>query len=108
MSVARTKGSSFLADEIIIHRRDQDYLKKRINDEYKIPMVLNAMNDEIKKLINRVLNVIDSFTGYTHVMVIGGGAELISDAVQKHTNIRKDRFLKLKHLSLIWLTACTS
>lgn len=94
LSVARTKGSSFLADEIIIHRRDQDYLKKRINDEYKIPMVLNAMNDEIKKLINRVLNVIDSFTGYTHVMVIGGGAELISDAVQKHTNIRKDRFFK--------------
>jgi plasmid segregation protein ParM len=27
-------------------------------------------------------------------MVIGGGAELISDAVQKHTNIRKDRFFK--------------
>lgn len=94
LSIARTKGSSFLADDIIIHRHDVDYLEKRINDEIKIPLVLQVMDDEIKKLINRVLNVIDSFTGFTHVMVIGGGAELISDAVHKHTMIRDDRFYK--------------
>lgn len=94
LSFARTKGSSFLADDIIIHRNDADYLKKRINDETKIPMVLETMNEQISKLTNRVLNVIDSFTGFTHVMVIGGGAELISDAVHKHTMIRDDRFFK--------------
>ncbi|MGJ3289435.1 plasmid segregation protein ParM [Klebsiella sp. PL-2018] len=94
LSIARTKGSSFLADDIIIHRNDIDYLKNRINDEIKIPLVLQVMNDELKKLINRVLNVIDSFTGFTHVMVIGGGAELISEAVHKHTMIRDDRFYK--------------
>ncbi|WP_407242761.1 hypothetical protein [Escherichia coli] len=30
------KGSSYLADDIIIHRKDNNYLKQRINDENKI------------------------------------------------------------------------
>ncbi|MEW0833957.1 recombinase, partial [Escherichia coli] len=37
---------------------------------------------------------LNEFSGYTHVMVIGGGAELICDAVKKHTQIRDERFFK--------------
>ena len=90
LSLARTKGSSYLADDIIIHRKDNNYLKQRINDENKIPIVTEAL----RKLEQRVLNTLNEFSGYTHVMVIGGGAELICDAVKKHTQIRDERFFK--------------
>ena len=91
LSLARTKGSSYLADDIIIHRKDNNYLKQRINDENKISIVTEAMNEALRK---RVLNTLNEFSGYTHVMVIGGGAELICDAVKKHTQIRDERFFK--------------
>ncbi len=86
LSLARTKGSSYLADDIIIHRKDNNYLKQRINDENKISIVTEAMNEALRKLEQRVLNTLNEFSGYTHVMVIGGGAELICDAVKKHTD----------------------
>ncbi|ESD79678.1 plasmid segregation protein ParM domain protein, partial [Escherichia coli 908525] len=94
LSLARTKGSSYLADDIIIHRKDNNYLKQRINDENKISIVTEAMNEALRKLEQRVLNTLNEFSGYTHVMVIGGGAELICDAVKKHTQIRDERFFK--------------
>lgn len=40
------------------------------------------MNEALRKLEQRVLNTLNEFSGYTHVMVIGGGAELICDAVK--------------------------
>ena len=94
LSLARKKGSSYLADDIIIHRKDNNYLKQRINDENKISIVTEAMNEALRKLEQRVLNTLNEFSGYTHVMVIGGGAELICDAVKKHTQIRDERFFK--------------
>ncbi|MXE85745.1 hypothetical protein FQ040_25275, partial [Escherichia coli] len=84
----------YLADDIIIHRKDNNYLKQRINDENKISIVTEAMNEALRKLEQRVLNTLNEFSGYTHVMVIGGGAELICDAVKKHTQIRDERFFK--------------
>ncbi|WP_441769736.1 plasmid segregation protein ParM [Klebsiella pneumoniae] len=86
LSLARTKGSSYL--------KDNNYLKQRINDENKISIVTEAMNEALRKLEQRVLNTLNEFSGYTHVMVIGGGAELICDAVKKHTQIRDERFFK--------------
>lgn len=94
LSVAKTKGSSYLADDIIIHRNDLDYVLKRVNDESKTSLVRNMMDEAIHKLQGRVLKAIDEFAGYSHVMVIGGGAELISDVVQKHTGVREGRFFK--------------
>ena len=94
LSLARTKGSSYLADDIIIHRKDNNYLKQRINDENKISIVNEAMNEELRKIEHRELNRLNEFYGYNHFLVIGGGAELICDAVKKHTQIRDERFFK--------------
>ncbi|PFP18756.1 hypothetical protein COJ96_25895, partial [Bacillus sp. AFS073361] len=71
LSVAKTKGSSYLADDIIIHRNDLDYVLKRVNDESKTDLVRNMMDEAIHKLQGRVLKAIDEFAGYSHVMVIG-------------------------------------
>ena len=92
LSMARTRSSSLLADEIIIHRHDDAFLSRRINDLSRLELVTSALNDSRQRLITRVLEPISSFNGYSHVMVIGGGAELIADAVRKHCGLREDRF----------------
>ncbi|WP_160623823.1 plasmid segregation protein ParM [Mixta intestinalis] len=94
LRAARTQGSSYLADDIIIHRNDDNYLRSRINDTSRIDLVKETIAETEQRLVQRVLNAIDSFAGYTHVMVIGGGAEIIADAVKKHCGIRSERFYK--------------
>ncbi|EDS6807033.1 recombinase [Salmonella enterica subsp. enterica serovar Legon] len=94
LSLARTKGSSYLADDIIIHRHDSEYLAARINDTTRIGLVHDALESAHNRLIKRVIDAVSSFEGYSHVMVIGGGAELIADAVKKHCAVRNERFYK--------------
>lgn len=94
LRAARTSGSNYLADGIIINRNDDSYLKARINDESAIDQVKIAVAESCKRLSGRVIDALSSFEGYTHVMVIGGGAELISDDVKNHCKIRADRFFK--------------
>lgn len=94
LSLARTKGSSYLADDIIIHRNDDEYLASRINDTTRIALVREAIEGAHTRLVNRVIDAVSRFEGYSHVMVIGGGAELISDAVRKHCAVREGRYYK--------------
>ncbi|EDR9399080.1 recombinase [Salmonella enterica subsp. enterica] len=96
LSVARTKGSSYLADDIIIHRNDASYLSSRINDTSRIELVREAIENAHHRLVNRVIEAISRFEGYSHVMVIGGGAELIADHVKKHCGVREERFYKTR------------
>jgi plasmid segregation protein ParM len=91
---AGTRGSSYLADDIIIHRTDTDYLQNRINDVSRISLVKDALNESCNRLIHRVISAVSSFEGFTHVMVIGGGAEIIADAVRMHCSVRPERFYK--------------
>jgi plasmid segregation protein ParM len=94
LSLARTKESSYLADDIIIHRNDDAYLASRINDTSRIALVREAMAEAHIRLVNRVIEAVSRFEGYSHVMVIGGGAELIADAVRNHCAVRDGRFYK--------------
>ena len=94
LRAARTAGSNYLADGVIINRNDETYLKARINAEAAIGDVKQAIEESRQRLSGRVIEALSSFEGYTHVMVIGGGAELISDDVKKHCNVSADRFFK--------------
>lgn len=94
LAVARTKGSSYLADDIIIHRNDDDYLRRRINDTSRLELIKETLRESQTRLVNRVTEAISSFEGYSHVMVIGGGAELIAGAVKEHCRVREDRFFR--------------
>ncbi|WP_312239772.1 plasmid segregation protein ParM [Pantoea sp.] len=94
LRAARTQGSSYLADDIIMHRHDEAYLKSRINDASHIDLIRNVLAETENRLVQRVLSAISSFEGYTHVMVIGGGAEIIADRVRAHCGIRPERFYK--------------
>lgn len=92
MAVARTRGSSYLADELIIHRNDETFLRQRINDTSKLAIVQEALRESHHRLVNRVIDAVKRFDGYSHVMVIGGGAELIAGAVRQFCGVREDRF----------------
>lgn len=92
LALAGTRSSSYLADEIIIHRDDAEFLRRRINDTTKLELVTSALEESRNRLVNRVIEVVSSFSGYSHVMVIGGGAEIIAGAVRKHCGVRDDRF----------------
>lgn len=94
MAAARTKGSSCLANELIIHRNDDEFLAQRINDAKQIGLVKDTMDETLSRLQGRVLQAIDKFAGYTHVMTIGGGAELVYESVKTHCNLREERFFK--------------
>lgn len=92
MAVARTRGSSYLADELIIHREDENFMRQRINDASRLAVVQEALRDSHHRLVNRVIDAVKSFESYSHVMVIGGGAELIASAVRQFCGVRDDRF----------------
>lgn len=94
LRMARTPGSSFLADDIIIHRHDDSYLAGRINDMSRLPDIKSTLAESEHRLTQRVINAVSSFEGYTHVMVIGGGAEIVAEAVRQHCGIRPERFFK--------------
>ena len=57
----------------------------------------DALRESEAKLTNRVLEAVSSFEGYSHVMVIGGGAEIIAKAVKDHCSVREERFFKTTH-----------
>ncbi len=59
------------------------------------------MNEALRKLEQRVLNTLNEFSGYTHVMVIGGGAELICDAVKNTHRFVMNVFSKPITLNMI-------
>ncbi|PIF07560.1 plasmid segregation protein ParM domain-containing protein [Candidatus Pantoea floridensis] len=83
LRVAGTRGSSYLADDIIVHHNDDAYLECRINDLSRVSLVKSTINESLERLTQRVLSAMKAFEGYTHVMVIGGGAEIIAEAVAR-------------------------
>ncbi|KJG71755.1 recombinase, partial [Raoultella planticola] len=91
-----TRISSLQADNMIIHRQDKDWIEHRLPDDKLRKAFSEAFAEKERILINRVIDALDRFTGFTHVMCVGGGAKLISEAVKKATNVPSDRFYTSK------------
>lgn len=87
-----TRISSLQADNMIIHRDDKSWLEHRLPDDAQRQKVLQELETKKRQLTKRVTEALDIFTGYTHVMCVGGGAKLVSDAVKEKTRVPADRF----------------
>lgn len=87
-----TRISSLQADNMIINRDSPEWFEHRLPEAKTRDEVLRAIEDKKRILMNRVINVLDRFSGYTHVMCVGGGAKLISDEIMKSLNVPVDRF----------------
>ena len=67
---ANTDTSSYNVDQIIINRHDEAYLTDNINDPDAVSEVKKVITNSIERLITRVLTAIDSFKGYSHLLVL--------------------------------------
>ena len=87
-----TRISSLQADNIIINRNKSGWLKHRIPDEKLREQVILTINEKSRLLVNRVLSVLDRFSGYTHMMCVGGGGNLIAEYIKTTMKIPSERF----------------
>lgn len=94
LAAANTRASSYFADDLILHRHDVPYLRTRVNDADKFHLVLTALQEKEAILNRRVQLAIERFSGYTHVAVVGGGANIVEAAVRKVTAVPDARFFE--------------
>lgn len=86
------EASRYNVDQLIINRHDDTFLQNNINDPAAVGEVRQAITNGIERLSVRVIEAIDSFKGYTHLTVTGGGAFLLANAIRAHVKLRDDRF----------------
>ena len=98
-AVSRVFGDSNLGVSLVtrevrqaLARANTETSNYNVDDPSAVGDVKKAIAASIDLLRTRVLDVIGDFKGYTHVMVIGGGAPLVADAIREQVNIRDDRF----------------
>lgn len=91
-AVDETAFSRLNAARLVIHRDDLDFIGDHIINTDRAAEVQNRINDGIATLTARVLREVDKLTGYTHILLVGGGAPLIAEALQKHTGLSDSRF----------------
>ncbi|WP_410696102.1 plasmid segregation protein ParM domain-containing protein [Citrobacter freundii] len=82
LRMASSDTSAMVADELIKHRHDMDFVRQVINDESKIPLVMDTIESAIASLGARVVDDLADFRHVNRVYIVGGGAPLIETAVQ--------------------------
>lgn len=81
---ASTPSSYYVADEIIKHSSDEDYLRTLINDVDHINNVQAVVQQESSALADSVKNEIETFTGMHRIYLTGGGAEIIYPYIKQY------------------------
>ncbi|HHS0708443.1 TPA: plasmid segregation protein ParM domain-containing protein [Salmonella enterica subsp. enterica serovar Newport] len=82
LRMASSDTSAMVADELIKHRHDMDFVRQVINDESKIPLVMDTIESAIASLGARVVDDLADFRHVNRVYIVGGGAPLIETAVK--------------------------
>lgn len=87
-----TRTSSYVADRLIQARNDSEFLASYLQNADQRAQVLQVMQEREKTLTNRVIKEVGRFSGFTHVMVVGGGAGIVAEAVKAATGVGEGRF----------------
>ncbi|WP_193162942.1 plasmid segregation protein ParM [Enterobacter ludwigii] len=104
LDAANTRASSLFANDLIHHRDDPAYLRSRVNDTAQVATILTTLREKELQLCRRVQRTIEQFAGYSHVMVIGGGADIIIDAVCEATAMPQERVFRTTNPQLDLVT----
>lgn len=83
LRMASSDTSAMVADELIKNRRNSEFVRQVINDESKIPLVLDTIESSITSLGERVVDDLRDYGHVNRVYIVGGGAPLIEAAVIK-------------------------
>ncbi|WP_225760213.1 plasmid segregation protein ParM domain-containing protein [Leclercia sp. Marseille-Q4284] len=91
LRTAESETSPLVADRVIRHRKDRDFLNRIINDSTRIDYVARTIEDAIESLGSRVVTELTAFRNVNRVFLVGGGASLIEGAVRKAWPLAPDR-----------------
>ncbi|WP_279157281.1 plasmid segregation protein ParM domain-containing protein [Obesumbacterium proteus] len=82
LKMASSDTSPMVADELIKDRNNPEFVSQVVNDESKIPLVIDTIESAIAKLGERVVDELAEFRHVNRVYIVGGGASLIAPAVK--------------------------
>lgn len=87
-----TRTSSYVADRLIQARHDEAFLANHLRNAEQREKILSVMKEREKTLKHRVVKAVERFSGFSHVMVVGGGADIVASAVKAATGVGDDSF----------------
>lgn len=73
---------AMVSDELIKLRKNPDFVRQVINDESKTGLVLDTIESAIATLGAQVVDDLEGFRDVNRVYIVGGGAQLIEEAVK--------------------------
>ena len=83
MDVASSRISQSMANEFIVKRNDNDFVKSVINDHSKIDMVLSETDLAIQSYVDSVIAEIKKFGNtINRILIVGGGAHLLLEPIK--------------------------
>ncbi len=98
LSNADSDASYLVANELIKHRDDIEFVKEIINDLSKVDEVLNKIENRISELAQNVAEEMKKFCkNPNRVYLVGGGATLVFEAVKAAYATLGDRVVILEN-----------
>ena len=91
LRAADTETSPLIADQVIRSRKDRAFLNSIINDASRIDYVVDKIEEAIESLGVRIVSELTNFRNVNRVLLTGGGATLIEDAIRSAWPLAKDR-----------------
>ncbi|WP_272689490.1 plasmid segregation protein ParM domain-containing protein [Providencia sp. PROV033] len=95
LKMASSDTSALVADELIKQRHNEQFVRQIVNDESKIPLVLDTIDSSIKQLGERVVDELSQFKNVNRIYLVGGGASLIEPAVRNAWRLIADKITLL-------------
>jgi len=89
---ANQKLSTWQAQTVYLKHKNKEFMAKYFPNETLRSAVLEAIKTSEKTLINRVAESVSRFSGYSHVLCVGGPAPVVAPRVLEITGVPKDRF----------------
>ena len=84
LAAADSDSSYLVANELIKRRTDKDFVRSVVNDETKIPAILEKIETKIRELGDQVAYEAKKFAkNPNRVYLVGGGATLIEQAIRQ-------------------------
>lgn len=82
------RANAHTAEKLLIsYHTDKSYLERVIHSEALRTKLVSRIQETEKALCKRVLEAVNRFSMFTHVMCVGGGAHIVANAVKEATGV---------------------
>lgn len=91
LRAAETDTSPLIADQVIRQRKDRAFLNSIINDSSRIDYVVEKIEEAVNTLGALVTNELARYRSVNRILLVGGGAPLIENAVRQAWPLAAER-----------------